>query len=413
MAATNHENMLAKLCRVCGEFLTKSKGIAKQKMTLEKELELLFVHIQEDVDNIHPKYVCFRCYNTLKNIENRNTTTQLKPKNWSPHTEVCSVCENVQGMKKGGRPSKKKKTGRPSTFKPIWSRKALEEISDKNLNDIIPPVVSHHGLEKNPHYKFCLCMLCGNLLRQPLMVITCEHAFCKECILIYLEGSFQDESECPKCKRDDIITLVNQSNLKPSLHRNHMVNSLQVDCDNKCGEKFTLDKLHELKLHNISCNTSTSSNTSANYSIRDVFLLDESSPVPREIEDATLHVLKHKMKQSTDINNSIEFKSGGPRPYMFTSTPKPVKNSNEVCKRPIEKRNKFLKNQLLFSSGGNESGFSVQTGKLVKSLKENERVEILKRANITTKSITPEEFVAMKADLSIPWSKLKTMSRYG
>lgn len=92
--------MLAKLCRVCGEFLTKSKGIAKQKMTLEKELELLFVHIQEDVDNIHPKYVCFRCYNTLKNIENRNTTTQLKPKNWSPHTEVCSVCENVQGMKK-------------------------------------------------------------------------------------------------------------------------------------------------------------------------------------------------------------------------------------------------------------------------------------------------------------------------
>lgn len=97
---------------------------------------------------------------------------------------------------------------------------------------------------------------------------------------------------------------------------------------------------------------------------------------------------------------------------MFTSTPKPVKNSNEVCKRTIEKRNKFLKNQLLFSSGGNESGFSVQTGKLVKSLKENERVEILKRANITTKSITPEEFVAMKADLSIPWSKLKTMSRW-
>ena len=39
------------------------------------------------------------------------------------------------------------------------------------------------------------------------------------------------------------------------------------------------------------------------------------------------------------------------------------------------------------------------------------RHEILERAKITKETIEPEEVLAMKADLSIPWSKLRHLKR--
>ena len=41
--------------------------------------------------------------------------------------------------------------------------------------------------------------------------------------------------------------------------------------------------------------------------------MTEDNDIPREVEDAVLHVICQKMLKSTLPNNSISFKSGGPR----------------------------------------------------------------------------------------------------
>lgn len=53
----------------------------------------------------------------------------------------------------------------------------------------------------------------------------------------------------------------------------------------------------------------------------------------------------------------------------------------------------------------------VQMGKEVKMLPKDERAALMKEANFTI-SIPPEQGLALKADLNIPWNKLRVMRRY-
>lgn len=73
----------------------------------------------------------------------------------------------------------------------------------------------------------------------------------------------------------------------------------------------------EKETHENECipeNTSTNSrNSSSELTVRDIFAMNEDSEIPRVLEDATLHIIKTKMAKSNLPNNSIEFKTGGPR----------------------------------------------------------------------------------------------------
>ena len=96
---------------------------------------------------------------------------------------------------------------------------------------------------------------------------------------------------------------------------------------------------------------------------------------------------------------------------MLTSTPKAVKKSEDAVNRTIANRNKFILQQLETSAGMSQNSVVIQTKKLIKSFSEDDRRDILIAAKISPHEITAEEFVAMKADMGIPWEKLKTMAR--
>ena len=53
-----------------------------------------------------------------------------------------------------------------------------------------------------------------------------------------------------------------------------------------------------------------------NKSLTEIFNLTDDSEIPRDIEDATLHVIKKKIAKSND--NSIEFKCGDPCVRIFS-----------------------------------------------------------------------------------------------
>ena len=97
---------------------------------------------------------------------------------------------------------------------------------------------------------------------------------------------------------------------------------------------------------------------------------------------------------------------------MLTSTPIPSKSSDKSCKRTIFNRNKFLQNIIKTTSGASNEAKLEQTSKLLSSLDTIERQKLLSNAKIPTAEIPEEFMVALKVEMSIPWEKLKTMSRW-
>ena len=87
----------------------------------------------------------------------------------------------------------------------------------------------------------------------------------------------------------------------------------------------------------------------------------------------------------------------------FTSTPKPVKGSENVSSKTVFRRSKFLMGQLNNTCGNTE--------KLLKSFEEDHRKNILMKAGIVAADMAPEEMVAMRVDMGILWEKVKYMAR--
>lgn len=92
-------------------------------------------------------------------------------------------------------------------------------------------------------------------------------------------------------------------------------------------------------------------------------------------------------------------------------TPTPVQrtSSEAASTRTLQRRSKFLENQLITVSG---DGAAKQLGAVLKSQTEDTRERILKSAGISTNDISAEEMVAMKAHLGLSWGKVKAMGRY-
>lgn len=93
---------------------------------------------------------------------------------------------------------------------------------------------------------------------------------------------------------------------------------------------------------------------------------------------------------------------------MITHTPKAIKPTEKASIRTVQARTKFIKDQIDQVSCHNALA---QTGAILKSFSATERKSILKMGDIAESWIDAEEVVAMKASLSLPWSKIKAMAR--
>ena len=120
-----HQENLQKLCRLCGGYLCKDAVVFKCQDILK---HAFFIDVTKDSDLIEPKKLCKVCYATLLTVENRQTTTNLKPVSLEDHNDNCSTCARVETIKKGGRKPKKAKLGRPKSNEQIWSRAVINKV---------------------------------------------------------------------------------------------------------------------------------------------------------------------------------------------------------------------------------------------------------------------------------------------
>ena len=296
-----HVSLLQKLCRICGNLLQKDTFNVSNYSSMIQTAFFVYT----DLTNVHPAKICLKCYATMLNIQKRETTTQTKVVTWQPHTSTdCETCAYASGFSKAGRKPKKGKSGRPkSTSNNIWTRKIINGIAANLPPKVLPDNLSVTDFRRNynPHLHLRICISCKGLLNQPIMMHTCEHTFCATCLFPILEGKSENETVCPICS-----VAIKFDTLLPLNIMQQMVSSLKVECIKKCGALFSPCKYQEKATHDINClGPAEIDKSSSPTTLADIFSLKETSIISRDIEDATLHVIKQKMAQST-LPNQIK-----------------------------------------------------------------------------------------------------------
>ena len=116
---------------------------------------------------------------------------------------------------------------------------------------------------------------------------------------------------------------------------------------------------------------------------QDVMELDPSKPIPPSLDKAICHVISIKMKQSTLLNNSVQFSSGGPQPLRLTPVQVPRKETQVALKRTIFNQTKQSIDIIKLIAGDSPDVFAAQTAAIVKSVDEEMRENIMNQVNLT------------------------------
>lgn len=82
--------------------------------------------------------------------------------------------------------------------------------------------------------------------------------------------------------------------------------------------------------------------------------------------------------------------------------------SSEACRKTVSHRSRALTELRDHISGGDAS---LQMRSEIRALSKEEREAVLQEAGLPIE-IPPNHALAMKADLSLPWSKMRVISRY-
>ena len=70
-----------------------------------------------------------------------------------------------------------------------------------------------------------------------------------------------------------------------------MIQCIKIDYKN-CGELFLANKSKAIKIHKESCHSKYTTNKTL---LSEVYSINETTPIPKEFEDAALHIIKAKM----------------------------------------------------------------------------------------------------------------------
>ena len=146
---------------------------------------------------------------------------------WADHTnDNCDVCRYITQLKRGGRPKKPKKTGRP----PRVSTMSVQE----HIRSIAPTSVIKNSVTYTQTSKYTsvvTCPVCCDVLDLPIELSTCGTTICAECCCSWVRIS--QSLKCPCCYSThlgDFHTIPPASSLVRMV-----LEDLDIECE-KCGQ---------------------------------------------------------------------------------------------------------------------------------------------------------------------------------
>ena len=84
--ASTHLQKLKTSCRVCGCHFQRHKKTFSVKNYAKDLKECFWIATEYDIEDIHPKEFCDKCYFSFKNIKKGHAHSS-KVVNWEPHKE--------------------------------------------------------------------------------------------------------------------------------------------------------------------------------------------------------------------------------------------------------------------------------------------------------------------------------------
>ena len=304
-----HDEDVETVCRICCNLLGK-ETYCKEKYHI-KILNIFLIDIKNDIPHIHPNKICHKCYSTMSISFARQSTTSISPyKNWTQHTVCCELCERIKLLKKGiigihklNFKRKTKKSGRPKnqTKDSLLSQQFFNSLEAQIKCSSFPSQLKFSDINNpkiNPHVNLCQCVDCGEILKKPIKILSCEHKFCLACLASHLRGK-SDDAQCPKCN-----VKITKSDIIISTDLQTLLELLKIKCKT-CEKTFLINtEFATYQSHLKVCEVTSHKSPML---VEEISTLNE---IPRSVEDAALEVLKKKMKLSPN-NSLIEFKTGG------------------------------------------------------------------------------------------------------
>ena len=293
-----HTEAVLKLCRVCGENISRFR-VSYSCLDKKEDLNRAFsINIDEDRDDIHPRRFCDGCYAVIKRKikateDNRPYLESIQPFQWSEHDGIdCATCNKLNTVKKGGRPKKQRK----NRGKPIEN--SCHDIIKFTL-DIAPPTFYDSKANfqlnippsSNIQHSDLHCCTCFNVLNSPVQ-LSCSSFICSSCLTKWIELS--QSNKCPVCYCHSLTTS-EIKNLQPIHFR------LLQDTIVKCTDCAQSVKLSDMKSHNC-CTTSstTSSSDPTELTATDILRQPITSP-PTNIEKKVASNLMKRMMHDGHI----------------------------------------------------------------------------------------------------------------
>ena len=252
-----HQHALNKLCRVCGRINTKAysstSSIKNECINYAKELEIVFhQNIWKDDALVHPNKLCRSCERSLMH---QRADSRSGPKEtsvfdkWDKHTRTghCPVCATFSKQQRGGRPQKRKRSGKGLSNVnkqhdtiPTGTIPCFNCLTPASSSELVPhnlDILSNSSSEAT----LFICTICQCILGTPTVQTPCEHHFCAECLLAWFKHCATNTVPCPICNTSVSIDDVNRC---PRILRVQLT-TLPTVCIT-CG---TIGNLEQMKTH--------------------------------------------------------------------------------------------------------------------------------------------------------------------
>ena len=212
-----HTIALSKLCRVCGQLLTRPGKVREGYPCSGYADQLKHAYdldIKQDDGDVHPPNFCLNCRKSIsrhQKAENqqREYRASTEVVLWSVHTDDCPVCARLTSSSKGGRP---KKTSAHTRGRPpcVTYNTVIQHIRH------ITRDTSHaHSLLTS--YKLELtCKICLERLTAPVELTRCRYLVCADCCCQWLAVS--KTFSCPGCYGDHLRDLNTVQPASPIIH---------------------------------------------------------------------------------------------------------------------------------------------------------------------------------------------------
>ena len=264
----------------------------------------------------------------------------------------------------------------------------MQEIAPTSFFENCP--VPHEYI--SPLADVALCSICMEVLERPLE-LSCSKLACVECLIKQLQ---EGNLTCPYTNHPLTTDFVRS----PSSVTMGILGQLPV----RCGLCRHQVQTGNFKRHAESrCNLLGVADSPSKLTVGDI-LKTKSAPTPAERRVAG-QIIKRMLNTASGI---VQVPSGSHgQPLTLVQVPACRKTSTEASPHTVLRRSHHLAQVREHVSGGTSLE---QMESEIRCLSKQERQQVLKGASLPIE-IPAEHVLAMKADLSLPWNKLREISR--